>query len=144
MIAKGVVPLGFFGSSWPLDDRARAREVLAAMPKEEDLDLCEKLASYLRGATMILAWMEYTTDLLDDNYGVSGGSAVMSDGTYFWRFDTAHYVEKHAIALDPDFVGHVRKAEFVPTPLDETERVELEKTILDAKANLRKLFYRGT
>ena len=117
-------PLGFFAvSNW--DDRERAKKVLEGLPKREDQELNTKLSRYLREAPVVLAWMEYTSDLLGDSFGVSGGSAIVSDGTYFWRLDTAEYVESYGLELPEEFVDHARSLEFrVPEPAFSVDEME--------------------
>ena len=117
-------PLGFFAvSNW--DDRERAKKVLEGLPKHEDQELNTKLARYLREAPMVIPWMEYTSDLVGDSFGVSGGSAIVSDGTYFWRLDAAEYVETYGFELPAEFVDHARSFEFrVPEPAVSVDEME--------------------
>lgn len=81
----------------------------------------DDIARYLRSCPMFLAWMEYTTDVIDDRFGVSGGSAVMSDGTYYWRLDAANYVETYGAALPDDFISHGNRQRWTPPDLSEAQ-----------------------
>ena len=124
MSTEDLKPLGFFAvSNW--DDRERAKKVLEGLPKHEDQELNTKLARYLREAPMVIPWMEYTSDLVGDSFGVSGGSAIVSDGTYFWRLDAAEYVETYGFELPAEFVDHARSFEFrVPEPASSVDEME--------------------
>lgn len=81
----------------------------------------DDIARYLRSCPMFLAWMEYTTDVIGDRFGVSGGSAVMSDGTYYWRLDAANYVETYGTALPDDFISHGNRQRWTPPDLSEAQ-----------------------
>lgn len=70
---------------------------------------------------MALAIMEYTRDALEDAFGVSGGSAIMTDGVYYWRRDTAEYVETYGIDLPAEFLEHGCRLNWVPPSLTKKQ-----------------------
>ncbi|MFV0460776.1 MAG: hypothetical protein ACK5MT_18630 [Actinomycetales bacterium] len=76
------------------------------------------MAAYLRSGTLVLALMEYTTDVVGDAFGVPGGSGIQTDGTYYWRVDAAEYVEHYGVGLDEEFLAwmehHAWRAPTVP------------------------------
>ena len=47
--------------------------------------------------------MEQTDDVIDGRFTVAGGSAILTDGAYFWRLDTADYVEAYGVRLPEEF-----------------------------------------
>lgn len=49
--------------------------------------------------------MEYTVDVLDQRFGVSGGSAILTDGHYYWRRDAAEYIEEYGIGIEPSAIA---------------------------------------
>jgi len=64
--------------------------------------------------------MDHTTDALNDYFGVDGGSAIHTDGTYYWRNDTAWYVEEYGISLPYTFLAHAEALHWrVPTLAEE-------------------------
>ncbi|GAA1576687.1 hypothetical protein GCM10009804_36640 [Kribbella hippodromi] len=67
------------------------------------------MAGYLAGCPLFLAWMEYTTDLIGGRFGVSGGSAIASDGVYYWRLDAAEYVREYGIVVPDALFGTLRQ-----------------------------------
>ena len=93
------VPLVPFGSANRLDGDSLVKLRGSILPGSR-----HEIPNYLRNCSLILAWMEYTRDQIGDQFGVSGGSAIMSDGVYYWRLDAADYVETYGIALPPDFL----------------------------------------
>ena len=80
---------------------------------------------------MAMPFMEYTDDLVDGQFGVAGGSAIMTDGVYFWRLDTADYVETYGVGLPAGFLAHARSLRWTP-PIPDQDRVqELEQELID-------------
>ncbi|MEZ3183124.1 hypothetical protein KYY02_32030 [Streptomyces pimonensis] len=43
--------------------------------------------------------MGHTEDVVDQKFPVVGGSTLHSDGIYYWRRDTAEYVETYGTHL---------------------------------------------
>lgn len=96
-------------------------EIAGRMPEE----LRPAIAAYLRSAPMFLAWMELTDDLVEGRFRVPGGSAVNSDGTYYWRLDTADYVEHYGIGVPAAFLEHVRARNWEPGDVDDVRFLEI-------------------
>ena len=121
-----VEPLGVFASRHSVALGATPEE-LRGMVGGLDRDLRRSVASYLRRGALILAIMEYTRDVLDDKFGVSGGSAIVSDGTFYWREDAANYIEEYGIAVPDDVVSHMRDQGWVPPVLDEDTKLRIDQ-----------------
>jgi len=98
-----VKPLGVFGPR----NRAEFDLDRATLLAQGTIDAStrEHVAAYLRSGTLVLALMEYTADVIDGAFGVSGGSGILTDGTYYWRVDAAYYVEHHGIAIEDELVA---------------------------------------
>lgn len=90
------------------------------------VDLRPKVASYLRGGSVVIALMEYTRDVLGGSFTVPGGSGVLTDGTYFWRRDAADYIEAYGIALDDVFVEHMEQAGWMVPELPHERFLEID------------------
>ena len=88
-------------------------------------ELRTPVANYLRSAPMFFAWMELTEDLMEGNFRVPGGSAINSDGTYYWRLDTAAYVEHYGMGVPEGFLRHVRARAWDPGQVDELRFLEI-------------------
>jgi hypothetical protein len=66
-----------------------------------------KVIRYLGSGPMFLAWMQYTRDVIGDRFGVSGGSAIMSDDVYYWRLDAIDYVREYGIVVPDEALSHM-------------------------------------
>lgn len=113
-----VRPLGVFAPQrsllTPLT-RSALLELVGTVPEQ----LRRPVAEHLRGAKMVVALMGYTRDVIDGRFGVTGGSSLMSDGTYYWPLETADYVEEYGVALPEEAIEHMRAHRWVPPDLDE-------------------------
>lgn len=45
----------------------------------------------------------------------------MTDGSFFWRVDTADYVEHYQVALPSEFLRHGSSLKWEPAPLSPVE-----------------------
>ena len=86
----------------------------------------KKIAEYLRSGTVVFAIMEHTTDVLNDRFGVDGGSAIDTDGTYYWRPDTAWYVEEYGISLPNAFLAHAEALQWRVPAVTEERILEID------------------
>lgn len=116
----GLRPLGIFAVvDWDVDIDL-ARRLMLDRVGVVPVEMRGPLAGYLRGGAMIAPFMEHTFDLLEGRFGVPGGSAMMTDGCYFWRLDTADYVECYGVGLPLAFLRDVEALGFtVPVLTDE-------------------------
>jgi hypothetical protein len=78
---------------------------------------------------VIFAIMEQTFDRLQRRFIVGGGSAIHSDGVYFWRCDTANYVETYRMALPTEFLRHGAACGWRPVQLDRAAVIDLHKRL---------------
>jgi hypothetical protein len=92
-----------------------------------DSDMRRITASYLRKGSVVLAIMEYTTDILDPKFGTSGGSGILTDGEYYWRGDAAHYVERYGVGLDQEFLWRIIELDGEPPRLTADEIIEVDE-----------------
>ncbi len=89
------------------------------------------VASYLRGGYMVLPWMGASGDVLGDRFVVMGGVAIMTDGRFFWRYDTADYVEHYRVELPQSFIEHGDSLAWVPPKITPEEEAVLNTAIGD-------------
>jgi hypothetical protein len=116
-IPRTLLPLGVFGRGWPSSESERVRRELLPLVGKLSEDECPLIARYLRAGTVVFALMEWTTDVIGafpepklekfrpgfhileavgGRFDVAGGSGILTDGTYYWRTDTADYVEHYS------------------------------------------------
>lgn len=127
-MTREVEPLGVFGPRRRGDFELR-REELAPLRDGLDVEARRNVASYLRTGTIVFALMEYTTDVIGDAFGVSGGSAIKTDGRYYWRTDAAEYVEMYGIHVEDDAVEWMRGHRWVAPSLDGDAVLEIDDVL---------------
>ncbi|MFF8607098.1 hypothetical protein ACF06X_14250 [Streptomyces sp. NPDC015346] len=121
-----MAPLGAFGRIAGQSAFSRTAKRLVegsgAIPEDERA----AIGAYLRNAPVIIALMGYSEDVLEGRFSVTGGSAVLSDGTWFWRRDAAEYVERYGTALPEDFLRNGRAARWTPARLTRDEVLDID------------------
>src|SRR5262245_53802873 len=90
----------------------------------------DPVIGYLRSGAVVIASMGYTRDLIADAFGVSGGSGIRTDGTYYWRSDAAEYVERYGVALPQDFIEHMRSLEWRCPKLTAERFLEIDRQLM--------------
>jgi hypothetical protein len=133
---RSVKPLGIFASApdsmFSPEAFERKRSVLAssrgAIPEERRAPVVE----YLRRSQTIKPIMGVVPDMLEGRF--FGGMAIQSDGIYFWREDTADYVERYGVELPAEFLSHGEARGWVPVRLSVEEWVSVDLYL----SNLRK------
>jgi hypothetical protein len=125
--SEGLVPLGIFAvlglADRPSAARAAIEQLIGGIPATSR----DSFAEYLRGARMVMPFMEHTVDLVAGEFSVPGGSAIMTDGVYFWRLDTADYVAAYGVELPADFLRHVEALGHTPPDVapEYVRRIEI-------------------
>ncbi|MBT2443910.1 hypothetical protein J7E93_28210 [Streptomyces sp. ISL-36] len=121
-----MAPLGVFGRIAGQSAFSHLAKELAegsgGVPEEERA----AIGAYLRNALVIIALMGYSEDVLEGRFSVTGGSAILSDGTYFWRRDAAEYVETYGTSLPEDFLRRGRATGWAPAHLTRDEVLDID------------------
>ncbi|GGR89630.1 hypothetical protein GCM10010269_30930 [Streptomyces humidus] len=121
-----ISPLGIFGTiasqSAFADNADELRRQVGEIPEEER----KKITDYLRSGTPIIALMGFSEDILGNKFSRSGGTAIMSDGRFFWRLDAADYVEHYGIGLPEEFIAHATVRQWVVPNLSRDEVIEVD------------------
>lgn len=88
-------------------------------------DLRGRVVQYLDSCPIILAWMEHTSDGIGGRFEVPGGSAIASDGTYYWRRDASKYIETYDLLIPTEALIHFERMGWEPPVLDRTKYIEI-------------------
>ena len=104
---KKLIPVGFFHELSDDPDEQRALPSLRAAISEAAQENEEKIVAYLRGGICLGARGCYVEDVLDPTSRLPLVAHSYTDGTYLWRLDIAHYVEKYHLRLPPEFIRHM-------------------------------------
>ncbi|MGW5068040.1 hypothetical protein ACWEQJ_18300 [Streptomyces cyaneofuscatus] len=122
-----VTPLGIFGTiasqsafSENIEELRQRAGVIPGMERA-------KIAEYLRSGTPIIALMGFSEDVLGGKFSRSGGTAIMSDGRFFWRLDAADYVEHYGIGLPEGFISHGNSRQWIPPVLSREEVAAVDR-----------------
>ncbi|MEW2289553.1 hypothetical protein [Streptomyces sp. NPDC047841] len=128
-----VAPLGIFGkiasqSAWA-ENADTLRRRVGEIPTEER----RRIAEYLRSGAPVIALMGFSEDILGDKFVRSGGTALMSDGRFFWRLDAADYVEYYGIGLPEEFIAHGAARQWIATTLSRGEVIEVDDRLAELR-----------
>jgi hypothetical protein len=131
----GVAPLGVFGILAGQRDMAEMRSELqtgvgAIAPSER-----EAIANYLRSSSIVIALMEHTRDVLGNEFAVPGGSAIHTDGVFYWRRDAADYVYHYGVGLPLEFLELGRGSHWLPRLLSRKDVLAIDDYL---SANVRR------
>ncbi len=125
--APGVVlPLGTFGVLATEADMLQIRDELRASGGAIETSERGSIANYLRQGAVVIALMEHTRDAIGGQFGVPGGSAIHTDGEFYWRRDAADYVEHYGVALPPEFLRRGRERGWAPLPVAKEQVLAID------------------
>jgi hypothetical protein len=132
-----VQPLGIFGVLAGQREFARLQDELRHISGAIPIDEREPIARYLASCSMIFPVMEHTFDVIEKAFGTPGGSAICTDGTYYWRLDAADYVRHYGVALPEDFIAHGRRLQWNPPRLREEDIARIDDYLIENVRRLR-------
>ena len=119
-------PLGPLGprscEDWPAQ--------LATTPRTMPGDEREPVLAYLRACPIFLAWMGFSKDVIENRFEVAGGSAIASDGVYYWRVDAVDYIGEYGIAIPEAAVEHMRAKDWRPDAIGREEYLDLFDSLM--------------
>ncbi|GAA1559306.1 hypothetical protein [Kribbella lupini] len=126
--SPGLRPLGLLapepgGAPWPSGSLETAIETPPDSVRKE-------VVHYLDACPIFLAWMEYTRDVIGDRFGVGGGSAIVSDGVYYWRFDATAYIEEYGISVPDRAIEHMRSRRWRPPEFSREQYLEIYRQLV--------------
>lgn len=132
-----VVPLGLFGVVASQQAFRRLRDEIERLAGELPEQERPLIANYLRSGAIVFALMESSHDILKDAFRVAGGSAVLTDGTYYWRLDAADYVERYGIGLPEEFLSYGRRLQWLAPRTDPEEIAGVDRYLFEHARRLR-------
>jgi hypothetical protein len=132
-----VVPLGIFGLLNLQSKFEQMRGDLLALQGKIPENERTVIMRYLRAGAIVFAIMEYTRDVVGGAFGVSGGSAILTDGTYYWRRDTADYVEHYGIGLPDSFLCHGRALQWLAPTLSPEDVLKIDQYLYEQVLRMR-------
>lgn len=95
---------------------------VAESPQEHE----EKMVVYLRKGICLGARGGYVNDVLDPSSRIPLVPHLYTDGTYLWRLDIAHYVEKYHLRLPTDFIRHMASMNWQPPTKQQVDMDTLD------------------
>jgi hypothetical protein len=120
--------IGVFSAFAGQGEFLRRREEVVAAVGQLTVDP-GRVAAYLRSGATVLAFMEWTRDIINDEFGVPGGSGIQSDGTFYWRRDTANYVERYRVALPTALIEHMEHRKWIAPVLASNQVLEIDEEL---------------
>lgn len=122
---RSVLRLGVFSTTKPLrkDDVER---MVGKLPEGAR----SGMTTYLQRGAIVFAAMEYTVDVLNGSFGVSGGSSILTDGDYCWRADLANYVDTYGVELPNRLVELARSRRWEPPALSEADVLAIDRFLM--------------
>ncbi|XUL89049.1 hypothetical protein ACQ86D_22430 [Streptomyces galilaeus] len=73
----------------------------------------DRLVAYLEASHEIYTAMGAERDVIADDVWITGAGSLVTDGTYVWPTELAYYVQRHHVALLPEFAAHIRARNYV-------------------------------
>jgi hypothetical protein len=125
---RSVLGLGIFSSTKALQ-KEQVEPLVGKLPEGAR----SGMTTYLQRGAIVFAAMEYTTDVLNQGFGVSGGSGILTDGNYCWRRDLADYVDAYGVELPHKLVELARSRHWVPPDLTEAEVLAIGRYLMSGK-----------
>ncbi|MGW1878798.1 hypothetical protein [Streptomyces sp. NPDC001975] len=130
-----IAPLGIFGRIASQSAFAESAEELRRRTGMIPVGERACIAEYLRSGTPIIALMGFSEDVLGNKFSRSGGTAIMSDGRFFWRLDAADYIEHYGIGLPEEFLSHGAARQWVPPVLTREEVAAVDRYLVELRRN---------
>lgn len=118
-----LIAIGFYREMDPEEEGLPSiREAVSQSPQQEE----DKIIAYLRNGICIGARGCFESDVLDPSCRLPLFGHSYTDGTYLWRLDLAHYVEKYHLRLPLDFIEHMRSLNWQPPKKEQVDVESLE------------------
>ena len=89
----------------------------------------QRVLDYLDAAPGVFDVLDVLTDVINNTDQILSASSLVSDGTWIWRVDSAHYLRRHDLDIPDDFLRHVRDRNYQP-PKEIDYTAEFESAML--------------
>lgn len=89
----------------------------------------EEVAAYLKAGHPVLDVMESCRDVVSGQGLIRGGSSVLTDGEWVWRWDLAHYVRSYDLQLSEDFLSSIMRNSFLIPAVNLERLIEISAAV---------------
>lgn len=104
---------GYFDRRPKAEAIAELESLRSNSPQENEA----MILKYLQSGTQVVAVAGLATDLLSLGGDIIGPPNEFSDGVWSWTSDVIYYVERYHIRLADDFIAHMKRNNWIPTPI---------------------------
>ncbi|MET8957120.1 hypothetical protein ACWEQN_35900 [Streptomyces sp. NPDC004129] len=95
----------------------------------------DRVVAYLESSTEIYSTMGAERDVITGDEWISGAGSLVTDGTWLWPVELAHYVRNHHVALPAEFVDHIRANDYTSPALSHDQALEIFNEYFDRDAS---------
>ncbi|MFF4209054.1 hypothetical protein ACFYZE_06755 [Streptomyces sp. NPDC001796] len=95
----------------------------------------DRVIAYLESSTEIYSTMGAERDVITGDEWISGAGSLVTDGTWLWPVELAHYVRNHHLALPAEFVDHIRANDYTSPALSHEQALEIFNEYFDRDAS---------
>ncbi|MER5802583.1 hypothetical protein [Streptomyces mirabilis] len=95
----------------------------------------DQIVAYLESATEIYSTMGAERDVITGDDWIPGAGSLVTDGSWLWLVELAHYVRNHHMALPSDFVDHIRANGYVSPSLSHEQSLKIFNEYFDRDAS---------
>lgn len=83
------------------------------------------ILGYLESGSVLVAMFGVEDDYFDPAKTAIADTAIVTDGTWCWPGELAHYVREYHVAVPADFVAHMRQRSWQPSQLTDADLIRL-------------------
>jgi len=109
---------GRFRHARVFDYRDHSGRPVANRPPVPEIEVAQVL-EYLNTAHVVMSGRGFDNDLFDPSSAADVPAASHTDGAWIWSASVPHYLAKHGVPPEADFVAHIRGNGFTPPQLDQ-------------------------
>lgn len=85
----------------------------------------DRIVAYLESSPEIYSAMGAERDVITGDVWIPGAGSLVTDGTWLWPVELAHYVRRHHIALPAEFVAHIRGNDYAGPVVSHERALEI-------------------
>ncbi|MFF9285793.1 hypothetical protein [Streptomyces griseosporeus] len=85
----------------------------------------ERIVAYLESSTEIYSTMGAEQDVITGDTWIAGAGSLVTDGTWLWLAELAHYVRHHHVSLPAEFLTHIRNNAYASPAVSHERALEI-------------------